>query len=169
MERKGLITFKGNPLTLLGTDHAVGDAAPDFTVVNGDLKPVKLSEFKGEVVIISSVPSLDTPVCELQTLRFNKEAADLNVRILTISMDLPFAQKRFCAAHEIDKVQTLSDYQDRDFAMKFGLLIKELKLLARAVFIIDRKGIIAYKQIVKEVAMEPNYDEVLNAVRKMIK
>lgn len=167
MERKGIITFKGGPLTLLGDEVKIGDNAPDFRVVNSELKPVLLSDFKNELVIISSVPSLDTPVCELQTKRFNRESSLLKATILTISMDLPFAQKRFCSIHEIENVLVLSDYQDRDFAQKYGLLIRELKLLARAVIIIDKTGNIAYIQLVKEVTQEPDYEEVLAKAKSL--
>lgn len=167
MERPAAITFKGNPLTLVGAEPEVGEKAPDFTVVSGELKPVKLSDFTGETLIISSVPSLDTPICEFQTKRFNAEAANLNVKILTISMDLPFAQNRFCASFKIDSVKTLSDYKDHEFAKAFGMYIKELGLLARAVFIISKDGKIAYKQIVKEVTNEPDYADVLEALKKI--
>ena len=129
-ERKGVITFKGNPMTLLGPEIKAGDKAPDFRVVDTGLAPVTLADFKGKVKIISAVPSLDTPTCDTETRRFNQEAAKLpgNVVVLTVSLDLPFAQKRWCAAAGIDKVKTLSDYQDRSFASAYGVLIKELKL-----------------------------------------
>ena len=166
MQRKGAITFKGNPLTLAGDVVEVGAAAPDFTVSDNDLKPVSLSDFKGKIVIISSVPSLDTPVCELQTKRFNEEAAKLDAQVLTVSMDLPFAQARFCKSFRIENSLTLSDYKDRSFAKAFGLSIEELGLLARAVFVIDKEGKIVYRQIVSEVTHEPDYDEVLEAARK---
>ena len=145
MERTGAVTFKGNKMTLLGSEVNVGDQAPDFTVLDGGLQPVKLSNFKGQIVVLSVVPSLDTPVCELQTKRFNEEAGKLKAIVLTISMDLPFAQKRFCGSFNISNLTTLSDYKDRDFARAFGLLIKELGLLARAVFVIDKDGKIAYQ------------------------
>ena len=166
MERTGVITFKGNPMTLAGPELKIGEKVPDFVVVNNALEPVKLSDFKDQVVVISSVPSIDTPVCELQTRRFNEEAAKLNVKILTISMDLPFAQKRFCAAAGINAVVTLSDYKDRDFAAKFGLMIKELGLLTRAVFVIDKDGKLVYQEIVKEVTEQPNYEKAIEEVKK---
>ena len=166
MSRKGAITFQGNPLTLAGEVVEGGAAAPDFTVSDNDLKPVSLSDFKGKIVIISSVPSLDTPVCELQTKRFNEEAAKLDAQLLTISMDLPFAQARFCKALRIENSLTLSDYKDRSFAKAFGLLIEELGLLARAVFVIDKGGRVFYRQLVTEITQEPNYDEVLESARK---
>ncbi len=168
MERKNMITFKGNPLTLTGNEVKIGDMAPDFTVVDNDLKPVKLSDFRGKTVVISSVPSLDTPVCEIQTKKFNQEAGSTNAVILTISMDLPFAQKRFCGAHSISAVKVVSDYKDRDFANKFGLYIKELGLLSRAVIIIDKNGKIAYQEIVKEVTQEPNYKAALDTVKSAV-
>jgi thiol peroxidase len=167
-ERKGIITMRGNPLTLIGNEVNVGDAAPDFTVLDNNLSPINLSSFRGKTCIISSVPSLDTPVCDMETRRFNEEASRLgtDVVILTISMDLPFAQKRWCAAAGVDKVQTLSDHWDASFGMAYGVLIKELRLLARAVFLVDRKGIVQYIQLVKEVTHEPDYEEVLKALKK---
>jgi thiol peroxidase len=169
MERKGIITFNGNPMTLIGVEPAIGKPAPEFTVIDGELKPVKLSDYKGDNLIISSVPSLDTPVCELQTKKFNEEAARLKAKILTISMDLPFAQNRFCKSFNIGNIKICSDYKDREFGQKFGLLIKELGLLTRAVFIIDKDGKVIYKQIVKEVTNEPKYDEVIDAFKKIEK
>ncbi len=165
MERNNVITFKGNPLTLLGNELKVGDTAPDFTATDAGLKPVKLSDFKGQTVIISSVPSLDTPVCEIQTKKFNQEASSLNAKVLTLSMDLPFAQKRFCDAFSIKNVLTLSDYKERDFGNKFGLLIKELGLLARAVFVVSPNGRVSYIEIVKEVTQEPNYAAAIASIK----
>src|SRR3989338_2283671 len=133
MERKNVITFKGNPLTLVGPELKTGDSAPDFTACDSGLQPVKLSSFAGKTVIISAVPSLDTPVCEIQTKKFNQEAAALNAKVLTISVDLPFAQKRFCDTFKIQNVVVLSDYKDRDFAHQYGLYIQELGLISRAV------------------------------------
>ncbi len=167
MERKGVVSFQGNGLTLTGSEVRVGQMAPDFTAAGGDLKLVRLSDFKGEIVIVSAVPSLDTPVCELQTVRFNQEVSKMNVRLLTISMDLPFAQARFCESHDIPNGQMLSDYKDRDFAEKYGLYMKELGLLARAVLVIDRDGLLAYIQIVPEMTKEPDYADVLGALRKL--
>jgi thiol peroxidase len=168
-ERKGIITMRGNPLTLIGNEVKVGDVAPDFTALDNNLSPIKFSSFRGKTCIISSVPSLDTPVCDTETRRFNEEAGRLSadVVILTISMDLPFAQKRWCAAAGVDKVQTLSDHRDASFGIAYGVLIKELRLLARAVFLVDRKGIVQYIQLVKEVAKEPDYEEVLRALKKI--
>lgn len=169
-ERVGVITRRGNPLTLMGDELRVGDAAPEFVVLDNDLSPVTLSSFRGKVCIISSVPSLDTPVCDMETRRFNEEAGKLGdeVVILTISMDLPFAQKRWCGLAGVDKVTTLSDHREAAFGKAYGVLIKELRLLARAVFVVDREGRIQYIQLVKELTEEPNYKAVLDAVKKLV-
>jgi thiol peroxidase len=168
-ERKGAVTMKGNPLTLIGNEVKVGDAAPDVALLDNGLGPVKLSAFRGKNCVIASVPSLDTPVCDMESRRFNEEAARLgaDVAILIISMDLPFAQKRWCGAAGVTKVQTLSDHREASFGNSFGVLIKELRLLARAVFLVDKKGTIRYTQLVKEVTQEPNYQEVLDALKKL--
>ena len=168
-ERTGLVTLKGNPLTLIGNEIKVGQAAPDATLTANDLSEAKLSSLiKGKRAIISVVPSLDTPTCDLQTKRFNKEAAALgdDVTILTISMDLPFAQKRWCGATGSDKIKTLSDHRQASFGNAYGVLIKNLHLLARAIFVVDESGKVTYSQIVKEVATEPDYDAALQAVKK---
>ena len=167
-ERKGVVTFKGNPMTLLGPEIKAGDKAPDFRVVDTALTPVSLSDFQGKVKIISAVPSLDTPVCDAETRRFNQEAAKLpgDVVVLTVSLDLPFAQKRWCAATGVDTVRTLSDYQDRSFADAYGVLIKELKLLSRSIFVVDAKDTVRYVQHVKEVTEEPDYAAALEAAAK---
>jgi len=169
-ERSGVITFQGNPLTLLGAEFKVGDSAPDAILLSNDLSPIQLSSYKGKVCVISVVPSLDTPVCDMQTRRFNEEAGNLgdNVAILTMSMDLPFAQARWCGAAGVDKVATLSDHRDAAFGEAFGVLIKELRLLARAVFVVDKDGVIQYIQLVKEVTEEPDYNAVLEAVKKLV-
>jgi thiol peroxidase len=169
-ERSGIITFKGNPFTLLGPELKVGDKAPDFTVVDNGLAPVSLSNSAGRIRIISSVPSLDTPVCDTETRRFNQEAAGLpgEVVVLTISLDLPFAQKRWCGAAGIDKVTTLSDYRERSFGQNYGVLIKELLLLTRAIFVIDAQGVIRYIQIVPEVTSEPDYAAVIAAAKALL-
>lgn len=169
-EQTGKVTMKGNPLTLLGAELKVGDKAPDFEVINNDLAPVKFSAFRGKVCIISSVPSLDTPVCDMETRRFNEEAGKLgeDVVILTISMDLPFAQKRWCGAAGVEKVTTLSDHRDASFGTAYGVLIKGLRLLARAVFVVDRDGVIRYVELVKDLTEEPNYEAVLGAVHKLV-
>ena len=168
-ERKGMITFQGNPLTLVGHEVSVGDRAPDFETVGNDMAPVKFVSFRGKICIISSVPSLDTPVCDTETRKFNEEAARLgeDVVILTISMDLPFAQQRWCSAAGVNRVKTLSDHRDGAFGLAYGVLIKELRLLARAVFVVDRKGMIQYVQLVKEMTQEPDYNAVLRAVKKL--
>ncbi len=170
VERKGEITFQGNPLTLIGTEVKVGDSAPDATLLSNDLSPVQLSIYKGKVCIISVVPSLDTPVCDMQTRKFNEEAGNLgdNVVILTASMDLPFAQSRWCGAAGVEKVVTLSDHRDANFGEAFGVLIKELRLLARAVFVVDKDGTVQYIQLVKEVTEEPDYGAVIEAVKKLV-
>lgn len=169
-ERSGIITAKGSPLTLVGNELKVGDIAPEFELADNDLKPFKLSELKGKVCIISSVPSLDTPTCDIETRRFNKEAAQFGdkVTILTISMDLPFAQKRWCGAAGVSNVKTLSDYRGATFGTSYGVLIKELHLLARVIFVLDRNGVVRYIQTVNDITTEPNYNEVLEAVKKLL-
>ncbi|MDT8302227.1 MAG: thiol peroxidase [Sedimentisphaerales bacterium] len=167
-ERKDVIKFKGNPLTLVGNELKVGDTAPEAEVLANDLSPVKLSGFGGKVCVICTVPSLDTPVCDIQTRKFNEQAASLgnDVVVLTISMDLPFAQQRWCGAANVENVQTLSDHQKAEFGTAYGILIKELRLLARTVFVVDKKGIIRYIEIVDEVTNEPDYEAALSAVKE---
>jgi len=169
-DRTGIVTMKGNPLILIGKEVKVGDFAPDFEVLDNDLSPVKLSSFRGKICVISSVPSLDTPVCDMETRRFNQEAGKLNtdVQILTMSMDLPFAQKRWCGAAGVDKVVTLSDHRNASFGTAYGVLIKELRLLARSVFVVDREGIIRYIQMVKEITEEPDYEAIMDAVNNLV-
>ncbi len=169
-DRINAITLHGNAMTLVGNEVCMGCAAPDVTLLDNDLKPVQLSDYLGKVVIISAVPSLDTPVCDMQTRRFNSEAANLSddVAILTISMDLPFAQKRWCGAAGVDQVTTLSDHSTAAFGQAFGLLIKELRLLARAVMVLDREGTVRYCQLVKEVADEPDYEAALSTVKELV-
>jgi thiol peroxidase len=169
IERAEIITMKGNPLTLVGKELRVGDLAPDFEVLDNDLAPVKFSSFRGKICVISSVPSLDTPVCDMETRRFNEEAGKLgaDIQILTISMDLPFAQKRWCGAAGVHKVITLSDHRDASFGTAYGALIKELRLLARIVFVVDGEGVIRYIQVVKEQTEEPDYNAVLEAVNAL--
>lgn len=168
-ERKGLVTMLGAPVTLVGEELKVGDKAPDFTVINNDLEQVKFSSFRGKICVISSVPSLDTPVCDLETRRFNEEAGKFSEDIvfLTISMDLPFAQKRWCGSAGVERVVTLSDHRDASFGTAYGVLIKEVRLLARAVFVVDKEGTIRYIQLVGEIAKEPDYAPVLEAVKKL--
>jgi len=165
-ERRGIITMKRNPLTLIGPDIKVGDKAPDFTVLNGELFEVKLNDFSGKTKVISVTPSLDTPVCDLQARRFNHEAASLphDVVVLNISMDLPFAISRFCTVAEIDQVKALSDHRDASFGTAYGVLIKELRLLARSILIIDKNNVVRYKEIVPEQSSHPDYDKALEAL-----
>ena len=169
-EKAGIITMKGNPLTLVGKQPKVGEHAPDFEVLDNDLSPVRLSSFRGKVCVIASVPSLDTPICDMETRRVNEETGILgpDVVILTISMDLPFAQKRWCGASGVDKVITLSDHLSASFGEAYGVLIKELRLLGRAVFIVDGDGVVQYVQIVKELTTEPDYEDVLGALKKLL-
>ena len=169
MERKGIVTFKGNPLTLTGNEMKVGDKAPDFTVLNGELKETGLKDFAGKVKVISVTPSLDTPVCDLQARMFNSEAAKLpaDVAVLNISMDLPFAISRFCASAGIDKVKALSDHRDASFGNGYGVLIRELRLLARSIFIIDKDDVIRYVQIVPELSSELEYERALEELKKI--
>jgi thiol peroxidase len=169
-ERPGLITIHGNSLTLVGNEVKVGSQAPDVELLDNDLNPIKLSSYLGKVLIIASVPSLDTPVCDIETRRFNDEAANLShdIELVTISMDLPFAQKRWCGATGVTRVKTLSDHRQADFGMAYGVLIKELRLLARAIFILNREGTVKYVQLVREVSNEPNYEEVLQTLNTMV-
>jgi thiol peroxidase len=163
--------MKGKALTLLGPELKVGDQAPAFKVVDNDLNPAGLQDFQDKVLILSAVPSLDTDVCDMETRRFNNEAANLDpgIRILTISMDLPFAQKRWCGAAGVERVQTLSDYQQADFGQNYGVLIKDLRLLARAVFVLDGERILRHVQLVPEIAQEPDYNSVLEAAKALVK
>ena len=171
MERKNVLTVKGNAVTLLGEEVKAGQKAKDFKALNNNLEEVALSSFKGRIKLIASVPSLDTPVCDLEIKRFNDEASKLSkdLVIIFISMDLPFAQKRFCQANDIKIVKTLSDHRDADFGMKFGALIKELRLLARAIFIIDKNDVIRYIQIVPELSSHPDYEAALSALRNAVR
>ncbi len=168
-ERTGLVTMKGQSLTLLGNEAKVGQKAQDFEVVANDLSTVRFSSFFGKICVILSVPSLDTSVCDTMTRRFNEEAGKLgeDVVVLTISMDLPFAQKRWCGSASIENVQTLSDHRDASFGKAYGVLIKNLRLLARAVFVINKKGILQHIQIVPELTNEPDYEAVLNVVNQL--
>ena len=169
MERPGATTLKGNPLTLIGPQLKPGDRAPDFNVVDQALKPVTLKDTGHNVRIISVVPSLDTPVCDAQTRKFNLAAANLpGVDIITVSVDLPFAQTRWCGAFGVDKVKMLSDYQDVSFGTNYGTLIKELRIESRAIFVLDRGNVIRYVEYVKEVADSPNHDAALAAAREAV-
>src|SRR6266581_8110606 len=170
-ERKGAVTLRGNPITLGGPELKPGQSAPDFTALDNGLKPVKLSEASGKVLIVSSVPSLDTPVCDTETRRFNQEAGKLGdgVEVWTISMDLPFAQKRWCGAAGVNSVKTLSDFRERAFAQSYGVEIKDgplAGLTARAVFVVGRDGTVKHVEYVKEIASEPNYDAALIAAKQ---
>ena len=169
-ERK-TVTFKGNPITLIGPELKAGDKAPDFKLLANDLSEVTLASSKGKTRLISVVPSLDTPVCDLQTKRFNEEAGKLpkDVVVYTVSVDLPFAQKRWCGASSATNIQTLSDHRETSFGTAYGALIKELRLLARAVFIIGADDKIQYAEYVKEVTQHPNYDAALNALKAAAK
>jgi len=171
MERKGVATFGGKPLTLVGNEVKVGDRAPAFTVIDKDLSEVRLSDFTGNVKIISVTPSLDTPVCNLQARKFNEEAGALGskVSVINISMDLPFAIDRFCTSAGIEKIRTLSDHRNASFGNAYGVPIKELRLLSRSIFIIDQSDIIRYIEIVPELTNQPNYDKALAEARKLLK
>lgn len=160
------ITFKGNQITLLGTEVKVGDKAPNFTVLANNLTEVTLDDTKGQVRLISVVPSLDTGVCDAQTRRFNEEASKLgNIKILTISVDLPFAQTRWCGANGIENVQTLSDHRDLSFGEAYGVAIKELRLLARAIFVVDSNDLVTYVEYVSEATNHPNYEAAIEAAK----
>jgi len=171
MGRHGAVTFKGNPLTLIGDEVKVGSPAPDFDVVcfgAGGMEHIKKADLLGKPAFISVVPSLDTPVCQVQTKTFNTRLAALGdtITALTVSLDLPFAMNRFCGAEDIKSMKNGSDYMDRNFGTHWGVLIDELKILARAVFVLDSKGVVQYAQVVKEVAEEPNYEAALAAIEK---
>jgi thiol peroxidase len=170
IKRDNVVTFMGNPLTLVGPEIAPGMAAPDFSVVDNDLGPVSLADVKGKVVVISAVPSLDTPVCDMETRRFNQEAQALGdkVKVLTVSMDLPFAQKRWCGNAGVTNVQTVSDYQAASFGQAYGVLIDGLRLLARAVFVVAATRKVPNVQVVPELTHEPDYAAVLDAVKKLL-
>lgn len=170
LERPKATTMKGNPLTLVGPVRKAGDKLPDFTVVDNALKPVTAADTAGKVRIFSVVPSLDTPVCDLQTRRFNEEAAKFGdkVRIYTVSADLPFAQKRWCGAANATNVQTLSDYQTGSFGQAMGTFIKELHLESRAVFVVDAEGTIRYAEYVPEIGEHPKYDAALAAAKSLL-
>lgn len=169
MERTGIVTMKGNPVTLIGPEVKPGDAAPEFTVLDGKLNPVTLQEYAGKVLILSVAPSLDTPVCDLQAHRFNDEAAALGpgVAVLNISMDLPFAINRFCLSGTIENMRVLSDHRNASFGIAWGVLIKELRLLARAVFVVDADGIVRHAEIVPEVSSHPDYDKAIDVARSL--
>ncbi|MDL2306704.1 thiol peroxidase [Desulfovibrio sp. OttesenSCG-928-C06] len=168
-ERKGVITFAGNPLTLLGSELQIGSQAPEFNLQANDLSQKKLSDYSGKVVIISVVPSLDTGVCDAQTKRFNQEASALgdHVKILTVSCDLPFAQARWCGAAGVSNLETLSDHMNLNFGLAYGVAIKELRLLSRAVFVLDQNHKLVYSEMVPEVTSEVNFQAALDAAKKV--
>lgn len=168
-ETKNITSMAGIPLTLLGEVAMVGAEAPDFTVVNVKGDNVRLSDFRGKIVILSVFPSIDTKVCAVQTREFNKRATKLgsDVVVLTVSKDLPFALSRFCAAEGIDNVYTLSDYKESEFGLKYGFLIKENKLLSRGVVIVDKTGKIAYVEYVDDITKEPNYDAAIDKLKAL--
>lgn len=168
IERKAAVTMKGNPLTLVGPELKAGDRAPEFTVVDGSMAPKSLKDYAGKIKVISVTPSIDTPVCDLQATWFNEDAAELgDVYVLNISMDLPFALNRYCAAKGFDKVATLSDHREASFGSAYGVLLKELRLLCRAVFVIDRDDVIRYVEVVPEVTNSVDYDALLAAVKAL--
>jgi thiol peroxidase len=173
MSRSNAVTFKGNPMTLAGEAVKVGQQAPDFTLhyFQDGMQTLKLADLKGKPTIVSVVPSLDTGVCAIQTKKFNEELAGLGdkVNAVTVSLDLPFAQGRFCGANEIKNMRTASDYQDRNFGKSYGMLIEELKLLARGVFVLDGQGKVAHAEVVGEVTHEPNYDAAMTALKSQLK
>jgi thioredoxin-dependent peroxiredoxin len=168
LERLGAVTMKGDPLTLVGPDIQIGRSVPGFRVIDMSFAPVSLADFAGKPILISAVPSLDTGICSLQTKRFNEEIAKLpaDVAVITISADLPFAQKRFCDAEKVDRIKILSDSVHKDFALKYGILIKDMGLLTRAIFVIGKDSTLLYKEIVPEVASHPDYDTALAEIRK---
>ncbi|MGN7760653.1 thiol peroxidase [Paenibacillus sp. 22594] len=169
-ERTGVATFKGNPITLVGPELKAGDTAPDFVVSKNLLEDASLSDYSGKIKLISVVPSLDTGVCDAQTRRFNTEAAELgdDVVILTISMDLPFAQARWCGAAGIDRVVTLSDHKEASFGQAYGVLIKEFRLDMRSIFVIDKNNTLAYVEYLTEMSEHPNYEAAVAAVKALL-
>ena len=164
------VTFKNNPVTLVGNEVKVGDKAPDFTVLANDLSPVTLKDSEGKIRLLSVVPSLDTGVCDAQTRRFNEDVASLggDVAFYTVSVDLPFAQKRWCAAAGLENVHTVSDHRDLSFGEAYGVYMKELRLLARAVFVIDKEGTVSYVEYVSEGTSHPNYEAAIEAVKALL-
>lgn len=169
MERKGIVKMKGNPLTLVGPELRPGDKAPDFVVVDRELKELGLKDFAGKIKIISVTPSLDTPVCDMQARRFNQEAASLgdDIVVLNVSMDLPFAISRFCTTAGIDKVEALSDHRDASFGTAYGVLVKELRLLARSIFVIDKNNLLRYMEIVPELTNPPDFNSPIDTAKKL--
>lgn len=167
-KRKDVVTMGGNPMTLLGREIKVGDIAPDFTALKSDLSPYSLKDAGDKIKIISVVTSLDTGICEMQTIKFNEEASELDdVVIITLSVDLPFAQKRFCSANSIDKVITLSDHRDLDFGLKYGFVMEEVRLLSRGIVVLDRNNKVVYVEYLDQIGKHPDYDKALEAVKNI--
>ena len=163
------VTMRGNPLALAGTPIKVGDKAPDFALVGLDLKAKRLADFDGKIIVLSAVPSIDTGICDAETRRFNELAPSMgdDVVVLTVSVDLPFAQKRWCGAAGIENVTMLSDHFDVKFGDSYGVHVKDLRILARCIFIIDQDGVVRYVQLVPEIGQEPDYDEVMEALKNL--
>jgi len=172
MSRSGAVTFKGNPLTLAGEEVQVGQSAPDFTLhyFEDGMQTLSPADLKGKPTILSVVPSLDTPVCAIQTKKFNESLGELGDRVnaVTVSLDLPFAMNRFCGAENITNIRSASDYQDRSFGQNWGTLIEELKILARSIFVLDADGKVVYVEAVGEVTEEPDYDAALDALKSQL-
>ncbi|RIK81104.1 MAG: thiol peroxidase [Planctomycetota bacterium] len=172
MSRSGAVTFKGTPLTLAGNELKPGQSAPDFKLhyFEGGMKEIKLADLKGKPTLLSVVPSLDTPVCAMQTKKFNESVGQFGDRVnaVTVSLDLPFAQNRFCGAENVKNIRAASDYQDRNFGTSYGTLIEELKIMCRAIFVLDKEGKVVHSEYVPEVTSEPNYDAALNALKSQL-
>jgi len=168
-KRNNVIKFAGNAMTLVGTEIKIGDKAPDFTALTPDLAPLSLSSTKGQVRVISVVPSIDTSVCDIQTRRFNEEAAKTDgLTVISISVDLPFAIKKYCATKGIENIKTLSDHRDLDFGLKYGFVIEELRLLARGTVVIDQNDIVRHVEYVPNVSDHPDYDKVMATVKQYL-
>jgi len=170
MERQGLVTLGGKPVTLVGNEVSVGQRLPDVSLTGNDMAQVKLSDFSGKVIVLLTVPSLDTPVCSLETARFDREIAATGgkVALVTVSVDLPFAQKRWCLSNNGEAVVTLSDYRERSLGLALGVLLKEPLILARTVWVVDKEGIVRYIEIVPEIGKEPDYSKALEAAKKLV-
>ncbi|MDU4960587.1 MAG: thiol peroxidase [Sporomusaceae bacterium] len=165
-KRQGIVTFAGKAVTLVGHEIKTGEKAPDFTALNPDLSPFSLSQLKGQVVVISVVPSIDTPVCDMQTRWFNEDAAQVSgLTVVSVSVDLPFALKKYCAAKDITTVKTVSDHKELDFGLKYGYVIEELRLLSRGAVVVDREGIVRYVEYVPVIGDQPDYAKIMAAVK----
>ncbi|MEM0950826.1 MAG: thiol peroxidase [Cyanobacteria bacterium P01_H01_bin.74] len=168
-ERNNVVTFKGNALTLVGPELKIGEKAPDFCVIANDMSEMTMQQTSKKMRLLISVPSLDTPVCDMEVRRFNEEAAKMdNVEVIVISMDLPFAQSRWCGAQGIEAVKTVSDHRDGNFGMQYGVMVKELRLNARAIFVVDANDMLVYQEIVPEMTHEPNYEAALKAISQQV-